>query len=139
MRGKRYNEIVWMSETTTMPESISDPRAMSAERLHDAIRQRAEQIYLRSGGIPGRDLENWAQAESQILLEMEKAQRRTAVVIAVNGVQYVGEYDPNACDGYLPGEFQPGQPLSIRFDGEKMLVQRANGSELETTIVARVG
>jgi len=128
-----------LSEATSMPESTSYPRAMSAERLHDAIRKRAEQIYIGSGRIPGRDLENWAQAESEIMLEVEKAQRRTAVVVDVNGVQYVGEYDPNACDGYLPGELQSGEALSIRFDGEKMFVQRPNGSELETTIVAEVG
>ena len=122
-----------------MPESTSYTQAMSAERLHDAIRKRAEQIYLRSGRIAGRDLENWAQAESEIMLQMEKGQRRTAVVIEVNGVQYVGEYDPDGCDGYVPGEFQSGAELSIRFAGEKMFVRRANGSDLETTIVARVG
>jgi len=92
---------------------------MSAERLQDAIRKRAEQIYMRSGTIPGRDLENWVQAESEIMRERESAPRRTAVVVEVHGVQYVGEYDPNACDGYLPGEFQSGEELAIRFDGEK--------------------
>jgi hypothetical protein len=51
---------------------------------------------------------------------------------------YVGD-DPNACPGCLPGEFQSGEELAIRFDGEKMFVQRPNGSELETTIVAKVG
>jgi hypothetical protein len=64
---------------------------MSAERLHHAKPKRDEQIYLVSGRIPGRDLENWAQAGSEIMLEMDKAQRRTAVVVEVNGVQYVGE------------------------------------------------
>jgi len=35
--------------------------------LHEAIRRRAEEIYVRSGRIPGRDVENWAQAEREIL------------------------------------------------------------------------
>ena len=74
-----------------MPEAISYPRAMSAERLHDAIRKRAEQIYIRSGRIPGRDLENWAQADSEILLELEKAERRPAVVIDVDWHSVRGE------------------------------------------------
>jgi len=34
----------------------------------------------------GRDLENRAQAESEIMLQMEKSQCLTAVVIEVNGV-----------------------------------------------------
>ena len=67
------------------------PPAMSAERLHDAIRKRAQEIHFRSGTIPGRDLENWVQAESEIRLQREKARRRTTVVIERNGVQYVGE------------------------------------------------
>ncbi|MEN2985148.1 MAG: DUF2934 domain-containing protein [Thermodesulfovibrionaceae bacterium] len=33
------------------------------ERLEEEIRQVAYEIYLRSGCIPGRDLENWLEAE----------------------------------------------------------------------------
>jgi hypothetical protein len=81
---------------------------------------------------------NWAQAESEIWLEMEKAERRTADVIDGSGVRCV-RYDSKACDGDSPGEFPSRQELPIRFEGEKMFVQRPNGSELETTIVAKVG
>src|SRR5215472_16585305 len=31
--------------------------------LHELTRLRAEAIYLRNGRIPGRDVENWTQAE----------------------------------------------------------------------------
>ncbi len=34
---------------------------------HDDIARRAREIYERSGRIPGRDLENWLEAESQLL------------------------------------------------------------------------
>lgn len=106
--------------------------------LHEVIRQRAEDIYARSGGTPGHDLENWAQAEKEILQEI-KSRRRTAIVIDVDGVQYVGEYIPDFCEGYAPGEFASGDGVAVRFEGEKMFVQRPNGSELETTVITRIG
>jgi hypothetical protein len=37
----------------------------------------------------GANAENWAQAESEIRLEREKAERRTAVVIDRNGVHRI--------------------------------------------------
>jgi len=107
---------------------------------HEAIRRRAEEIYIRSGRIPGRDLENWSQAEEEILREFVAVPaRRKAVVISVNGVKYVGEYDPASSGGYTPGEFGSGAPVPVRFDGTKMFVKRPNGHELETTIVNKIG
>jgi hypothetical protein len=32
---------------------------------HDGIRRRAYEIYLERGGLPGRELEDWLQAESE--------------------------------------------------------------------------
>ena len=32
---------------------------------HDEIRRRACEIYLERGGLPGRELEDWLQAESE--------------------------------------------------------------------------
>ena len=32
---------------------------------HDDIRRRAYEIYLERGGLPGRELEDWLQAESE--------------------------------------------------------------------------
>lgn len=66
---------------------------------HEAIRRRAEEIYIRNGRIPGRDVENWAQAEHEILREAAQSQsqsqsRRTAIIVRVEGVEYVGEYNP---------------------------------------------
>jgi len=105
---------------------------------HEAIRRRAEEIYIRNGRLPGRDLENWAQAEQEILRESAAPPaRRTAVIVKVNGTEYVGEYIAASSDGYLPGEFGPGAVVPVRFHGDKMLVKRPNGKILETTIVKR--
>jgi hypothetical protein len=106
---------------------------------NEAIRRRAEEIYIRNGKIPGRDLENWAQAEQEILRESaEPRVRRTAVVVRVDGSEYVGEYNPEVSDDYRPGEFGPGASVPVRFHGDKMLVLRPNGKVLETTIVNQI-
>jgi hypothetical protein len=107
--------------------------------LHEAIRRRAEEIYVRNGRISGRDLENWAQAEQEILRESAESPTRKAIVVKVGDAQYIGQYNPDACDGYVPGEFGPGASVPVRFRGDKMLVLRPNGKVLETTIVKKIG
>ena len=109
---------------------------------HEMIRRRAEEIYIRNGRIAGRDLENWAQAEKEIMAEAaERAaaqvSHRAAIVVTVAGVKYVGEYDAALSDGYTPGEFAKGTPVPVRFDGDKMFVRRPNGKELEARIVKK--
>ena len=42
---------------------------------HELTRRRAEEIYIRNGRIPGRDVENWTQAEEEIRAELERASR----------------------------------------------------------------
>ncbi len=123
------------------PDSLPDapsPRPWPGGDFQEAVRRRAEEIYIRNGKVPGRDLENWAQAEREIL-EAERPSRRKAVIIRVNGEQYIGEYLPDSCDGYSPGEISPGATVPIRLHGDKMFVQRPNGKELETTIVRKIG
>jgi hypothetical protein len=107
--------------------------------MHDAICRRAEEIYVRNGRIPGHDLENWMQAEAEIFRDSVQARNpHRAIIVKVNGVQYVGEYDPGSAAGYVPGEFAAGQSVPVRIEGEKMFVQRANRVELETTIVKKL-
>lgn len=122
--------------TTSLPDSSASGALNSV--IREAIRRRAEEIYIRSGRIPGRDLENWSQAEEEIKREATGTTRK-AVVVRVNGVQYFGEYQPEACDGYQPGEFGKGKAVPVRFAGNKMFVKRPNGKELETTIVKKIG
>ena len=106
--------------------------------LHERIRRRAEEIYIRNGRVPGRDVENWKQAEQEILSEAQQ-HRRTAVVVRVNGVQYVGEYKAESADGYEPGELGSGSAVAVRFAGDRMFVKRPNGKELETVLVRKSG
>lgn len=120
---------------SSIPNFWFDPPSSRQE----AIRRRAEEIYERAGRVPGHDVQNWIQAESEIRREYGAlSSSRTAVVVTVNGVQYVGEYSLDQADGYRPGEFGRGEPVPIRFSGEKMFVTRPNGSELETTIVNKM-
>jgi DUF2934 family protein len=48
------------------------PPGTSAE-LEDAIRQRAYEIYEQRGRADGFDLEDWAQAEAEVLKSKEMA------------------------------------------------------------------
>jgi len=118
----------------------ANPLPASPDQLHDAICRRAEEIYLRSGRIAGRDMENWVLAEKEVLSELsQRSARRTAVVINVNGIPYVGEYTAESAEGYTPGEFAAGDSVPVRFEGDLMFVQRRNGRELKTTLVKQVG
>ncbi|MFZ0955327.1 MAG: DUF2934 domain-containing protein [Candidatus Sulfotelmatobacter sp.] len=112
---------------------------LSEAELREAMRHRAEEIYEKSGRIPGRDLQNWFLAEAEIRRETStRSARKPAVVVNVEGVQYVGEYDSALASGYTPGEFVAGDPVRVRFESGKMLVIRPNGQHLETTIINRV-
>jgi len=125
-------------ETVTHLNGLSKPSPIEPDD-HQAIRRRAEEIYIRNGRIPGRDIENWTQAEREILREATGNFSRSAVAVKVSGVYYVGEYSVEAAQGYAPGEFAAGDPIMVRFDGDKMFVKRNSGAELETTIVKRIG
>jgi hypothetical protein len=108
-------------------------------QLREAIRRRATELYCRSGGVNGRDLENWCQAEAEILRESGPPAHRRAVVINLCGVVYTGEYDSASAGDYTPGEWKAGEPVPVRLAGEKLYLRRPNGRELQTTIVKRIG
>ncbi|MCS7215232.1 MAG: DUF2934 domain-containing protein [Thermodesulfovibrio sp.] len=40
---------------------------VSREKIEDEIRQVAYEIYLKSGCLPGRDIDNWLEAERIVL------------------------------------------------------------------------
>jgi hypothetical protein len=121
--------------------SLPKPRpvaAVATTKVQEAIRRRAEEIYIRSGRAHGRDIQNWTQAEAEIINELaEGVGRRTAIVVNVDGVQYIGEYTIDKANGYNPGEIGEGVEVSVRFEGNKMFVTRPDGRELETTIVRK--
>jgi Protein of unknown function (DUF2934) len=119
--------------------SSSSPISDPALDLQQAIRRRAEEIYIHSGRIPGRDVENWTQAEREILELTARQNRRSAIIVKVHGVQYVGEYTAESADGYVPGEIGEGASVGVRIEGDKMFVRRSNGKELQTHIVRKIG
>jgi len=63
-------------------DHIDDQIAQSHLTLDELIRQRAHQIYLQRGEQPGSDLDDWLQAEREILGESPKdsAENRATVV-----------------------------------------------------------
>jgi hypothetical protein len=107
--------------------------------VQEAIRRRATELYQGSGAAEGQDVENWCQAEAEILREFNTHPVRRAVVVNVQGVVYTGEYESTSADGYTPGEWKPGDAVPIRLAGDKLYLRRPNGCELQTTIVKRIG
>jgi hypothetical protein len=45
--------------------------------LHDEIAKVAHELYEKSGRMPGRDLENWLEAE-KIVMARHKGQKKTS-------------------------------------------------------------
>jgi hypothetical protein len=117
------------------------PRGVSMERkadyppeIREAIGRRARELYERSGRLPGHDLQNWCQAEAEIIREHSG---RPAIIVKVGGVLYTGEYERAQSGGYQAAEWDPGDPIPVRVAGDKLYLRRPNGRELATTIVKR--
>jgi hypothetical protein len=108
-------------------------------QLQETIRRRATELFQRGGAVEGHDVEHWYQAEAEVLRESALHAVRRAVVVNVRGVVYTGEYEPTAADGYIPGEWKPGDPVPVRLAGDQLYLRRPNGRELQTTVVKRIG
>jgi hypothetical protein len=104
--------------------------------IREAISHRARKLYERGGRLPGRDLDNWCQAEAEIIHEYLT---RASIVVNVGGVLYTGEYERAQSGGYQAGEWKAGDPVPVRLSGDKLYLRRPNGRELATTIVKRSG
>jgi DUF2934 family protein len=107
--------------------------------VQEAIRRRATELYHRGGEVDGHDVENWCQAEAEIIREFSTPPTRSAVVVNIEGVVYTGEYEAAASGGYTAGEWKAGDPVPVRLDGDKLFLRRRNGRELKTTVVKRIG
>jgi hypothetical protein len=108
-------------------------------QMQEAIRRRATELYHQGGALEGHDVENWYQAEAEILRESTANPVRRAVVVNLQGVVYTGEYEAAAAEGYTPGEWKPGDSVPVRLADDKLYLRRPNGQELQTTIVKRIG
>jgi DUF2934 family protein len=54
-------------------EGIKTITHKNGPTVEDRIRLRAHEIHLARGGAPGKDLEDWLQAEHEIKAEMDQA------------------------------------------------------------------
>jgi len=55
-------------KATGVGRDLDEPRTHAARRpSHDDIAKRAFEIYLSRGEWPGRDIEDWLEAERQLL------------------------------------------------------------------------
>lgn len=61
-KGKR-NENVELHASPIQPQA--EGTSANHAPNHDAIRRRAFEIYQERGGLPGRELEDWLQAENE--------------------------------------------------------------------------
>ncbi len=113
--------------------------AVRSPEVEEAIRRRAEKLYEERGRVPGHQVEDWLQAEAEVLREIARGQvpKPAFVVVRFQGAAYTGEYDANHCQGYMPGEFRTGVPVAVRFAADRLYVKRPNGKELETRIVRK--
>lgn len=102
-------------------------------------RNHAADVYRHSRAAEGPDREPWSRAEAEILRETSAQLSRPVVVINLEGVVYTGEYDFASAGGYTPGEWQAGDHVPVRFEGDRLFLRRPNGQELETSIVKRIG
>jgi len=118
--------------------AAANPKAWPNQSRDEAIRRRARELYEQRGRVAGHELEDWLQAEAEID-GAAAAQRKSAVVVKVDGVTYTGEYDPAVSQGYCPGEWSAGERMPVRFEGDRMYLKRKNGSELEARIVKKTG
>jgi hypothetical protein len=63
--------------TQTVATSAKKPRTPKARPAHEDIARRAYEIYLERGSVPGTDLENWSQAERELMKKGQTSRRKT--------------------------------------------------------------
>ena len=67
------------TEKRRRPTAVEATQSIQAHDIHDAIAQRAYELYLQRGGEPGRDLEDWFAAERDLRSPADGATRARAV------------------------------------------------------------
>src|SRR5262249_34971336 len=68
------------------PSSISD----QTQEIQDRIMRRAYELFEQTGGLPGHDLEHWAQAERELVwkpaIELREVDGQLQLEAAIAGV-----------------------------------------------------
>jgi hypothetical protein len=65
-----------MSARKRKPQTGVGPEAALPALTHEAIERRAHEIFLARGAEPGRDLEDWLEAERQLADELRLGEAR---------------------------------------------------------------
>ncbi len=63
-------------------------------------------------------------------------QKHYFITVQADAVVYVGEYTPMFFG--KPGDWIIGDPIEVRFDGNKMILRKPNGKELKAKIQKRI-
>lgn len=105
--------------------------------LEQAIRRRAQELYQQRGCVDGHQLEDWLQAEAEIRARHSSASDFARIALNIGAFRYVGEYNTALSGDYHRGEFKAGDPIHVRFAGDRLFLRRPNGVELEIRIIEK--
>jgi hypothetical protein len=86
-------------------------RFLNDRNVYERISQRAYELYERRGGEPGRDVEDWVEAENQILSPLiEEAIHRAAKAAETQTGEHAGVNGENVVAKKVKGlkAFKPG-------------------------------
>ena len=62
-----------MINATEKSSSESEPQIARSVPMREEIELRAHEIYVERGGAPGQDLQDWLQAERELVAKYSKA------------------------------------------------------------------
>ncbi len=71
-----------MNKPTEKSSSESQPQTASGAPTREEIELRAHQIYVERGGAHGQDVEDWLQAESELLGKYEQTRLKAKAAAA---------------------------------------------------------
>jgi Protein of unknown function (DUF2934) len=63
----------------SLSPATQKPRTATQQPTQEQIALRAYHIYLKRGGAPGNEFEDWMQAERELLGEIGKPRRKATV------------------------------------------------------------
>jgi hypothetical protein len=108
-----------------------DTVSVRTPEVENAIRLRAEKLYEARGRVAGHEVEDWLQAEAEILRELQCFPKLARVAVHFEGATYIGEYDAQHCDGYTRGEFRAGTPVELPFRGSDYVHEAPQRQRIE--------
>jgi Protein of unknown function (DUF2934) len=71
-----------MNKPTEKSSSQSQPQTALAAPTHEEIKLRAHQIYVERGGAHGQDVDDWLQAERELVEKYAKTGLKTKAASA---------------------------------------------------------